>query len=287
MRLTIIGAALTALVLASLSPASVAAAKKVAAPKEPRPAESDRFAKAEDGRTKILVLPPEFKLFQLGASGVSTHEVPEWSLEAEGFAADALRMLGASSKRFLPVEMPKVSADEQALIAEHLALADNVTFAAFQNRQFGGKAWKHKQTDFDYTLGPQLAFLRERSGADVAAFTVGVETISTGGRVAMGILFAAAGVGIPMGQTFIIMGVVDLETGQLLWVNQRYGSSGFRDRVRVAAYIDGLMCQYPYGTVMGDKPKSCDREWEQTADGVVQPVPTKDKTGKSKTAKTR
>lgn len=260
-------AALAVLAAAALCAGPAHAGKKAeVAP--PRLAESTKFAKAEDGRTKVLVLPPEFKEFQLGASGVTTHEIPEWSLAAEANGAAVLADFAKNSKRFSPVAMPELSAEEKELVAEHLALADSVTFVAYQNRQFGGDPWKHKVKDFDYTLGPKLAFLRERTGADLALFSMGVDTVSTGGRVGMALLFAAAGVGIPMGQTYFMMGVIELETGNVIWANQKMGGPGFRQRLDVYNYYDSLVCQYPYGSVMGDAPQDCGRKWEEKEPGV-------------------
>lgn len=263
--------------IAQDAPAPAVEAPAVAAPASsaPSPIPTDAGHRADDtGRVKVLVLPPDFKLFQLGASAVTTHEVPEWSKLAESHGLAALRALTGGSKRIVLTDLPEVSADEQAAIDQHLALADTVGYTAFLNKQWGGKAFAHKQKDLDYTLGPGLAFLAERGDADLAVFTVGVDAISTGGRVGMMFLAAAAGVAIPMGQTFMIMGVFELKTGRILWLNHTVRGSDFREAVRVYEYIDALICAYPKGSITGDRDPRCGRDWMVAEDGaiVVKPV---------------
>ena len=237
-------------------------------------AELANYARTEDGRIKLVVLPPEFRVFQLGASAVTTHEMPEWSQQAEANGARALAEFGKHTTRFAPLALPEVDDAERAAIEEHLALADVVGYTAYLNRQFGGKPWAHKQKDFDYTLGPGLEFLRERTGADLAAFVVGTDMISTGGRVGMGVLlFVASGGNAVMqgGQTFMLMGLIDLKTGALVWVNYDQAGSDFRQPENVYAYIDRLVCAYPDGRIFGKKPPSCGRDWVVLADGSVEP----------------
>jgi hypothetical protein len=46
----------------------------------------------------------------------------------------------------------------------------------------GGDAWSHKRKEFDYTLGPSLAFLKKKTGANAAIVLVGDDVISSGGE---------------------------------------------------------------------------------------------------------
>lgn len=230
------------------------------------------LAREADGRARLLVLPPDLKLYQLGASAVTTHEIPEWSQQAEANALASMRQFLADGTRFAPVELPALDEAELKLLDEHLALADTVAYTAFINKQFGGKPWLHKQgAGFDYTLGDGLRFLRERSGADLAVFAVGVDSISTGGRAAMGILaFALAGAVVGGGQTFMMIGVVELDTGKILWLNHRSKGSDLRERDNVHEYLDALLCQYPFGSLMvAGKIKECGRQWKVAPDGTL------------------
>ncbi|MDH3467673.1 MAG: hypothetical protein OES26_17495, partial [Gammaproteobacteria bacterium] len=89
----------------------------------------------------------------------------------------------------------------------------------------GGKAWQHKASRFDYTLGDGLAFLAERSGADAGLIVIGAQSVSSAGRSALSIFSvvtgALTGVYMPMtgGGTFLTAGIVDFRTGDVLWFN--------------------------------------------------------------------
>lgn len=80
-------------------------------------------------------------------------------------------------------------------------------------------AWEHKRTRFDYTLGSGLAFLKEKTGADGAIVIVGEDLVSSAERKATAIVAALVGVAVPLGQSVILVGVVDLATGGLLWLH--------------------------------------------------------------------
>jgi hypothetical protein len=239
----------SALVLVALAAAAPsAAATRIEAPARP---------------PKVVVIPPDVRIYQLSAATML--EVPEWSEEGEAHADGALIQLLDSNPGFERVDLPTLSAEEQAIVDEHVALYDLVSASAQQAVTLGGQAWKHKRTGFDYTLGPGLRFLRERTGADQALFTIAADTEVTGGRVGMAFLAAAAGVAIPMGNTFISMGLVDLETGDIDWLNHRLAGTNLRDKDNVLRYFDDVLCAYPNGRVSGGKVRSCGRQFK---DGV-------------------
>lgn len=64
-------------------------------------------------------------------------------------------------------------------------------------------AWAHKHHEFDYTVGPGLAFLRDETGADAALIVLGTDFISSAGRKAAFFSRLALGVIMPLGQAFM------------------------------------------------------------------------------------
>ncbi len=169
---------------------------------------------------KILLLPMDVTVAELTAGG-QQEEVESWTTEAKEHLELVVRSDNHNLSRYSFVEMPELLGEEQVLVDQHLALLDVVGGNSMTlSRGPGGvQAWAHKTERFDYTIGPGLDFLREKTGADVALMIYGDDLISSGGRKATFILAAAFGVGIPMGHAGLVGTLVDLNTGNVLWVN--------------------------------------------------------------------
>lgn len=196
----------------------------------------------------VIVLPLDIKVKEMTASGLRD-EVPAWSEQAirnfrQHLAQRDSEVLPDLQLRFLP-ELP---AEDMARIEEHLALTDRVMLSAMIfTGPNGGEAWKHKAKHFDYSLGPGLAFLADRTGADKALILVGEDVHSSEGRKAAFVVAAAFGVGIPMGHSVAIAALVDLRTGDLLWMHHfvSAGSTSFLDDNDVKTVVSDLFKPYP------------------------------------------
>lgn len=246
------------------------AAPPAAASAAPTPRPLDGYAKTDGGKVKLLLLPSHFMVYQLGASGVTSHEIPEWSRAAEQHASGALRAFLDLSSEFAAVELPPLSDEQTAALDEHLGLAELLAFNAWSNRMTGGSAWKHKQKQFDQEIGPGLRYLRERTGADVAVFAVGMDAYSTGGRIAMGVMttlvFGVTPVAFP---SIVVIAMVELETGRVVYANLGHGGTDLRVAERVYEYVDRALCEYPRSQLLGHRTKDCKRDWEVAPDGTM------------------
>jgi hypothetical protein len=68
------------------------------------------------------------------------------------------------------------------------------------------------------TLGKGMARLKEQLDADAILFVSGYDYHSTAGRKTAFVLYAAlTGVALPMGRSTLHTGLVELETGNILW----------------------------------------------------------------------
>ncbi len=176
--------------------------------------------------TTIVLLPLDIEVSEVSAGGV-VEEVPAWTKQATANIKRGINAYAATKGNLQIFEFPKIADDEMAVVEEHLALYDAVAGSAFQMTTKGGPAWKHKVAHFDYTLGNGLSFLRERTNADAGLLVVGRHQIATGGRVAASIFAALfAGAYLPTSRNFLTLGLVDFETGDILWFNYTLGASG-------------------------------------------------------------
>ena len=204
---------------------------------------------------KVLLLPPDIRVHELSAGGVA-EKVDEWTHSANQAATEVAREMESSGRHFHIVEMPPLSADDKLLLEQYGALYELVVWSAYAAQKSPFAAWQERARSFDYTLGPGLAELREHTQADGALLIVGTDYISTAGRkaaMAMGILVGAA-TGIfagPSGApTFLSVGVVDLQTGNVVWFATEFqvGNRDLRKKGDVDSMVRELFAKYPAGT---------------------------------------
>jgi hypothetical protein len=197
----------------------------------------------------VLLMPVDISVKEMSASGL-TQEVGSWSKEAKGHVEQAIADHDGALGRLRPMNLPPLTEEEQQLVEQYTALYDTVAGSALiYSRILGGTpAWKHKVDHFDYTLGPGLAFLADKTGVERALFITGEDTISTGGRKVMFVLAAAlGGVAIQMGNTVLVAGVVDLRTGDLHWIDSAFSNSAatLRNPEDVHSLFNGLFDSFP------------------------------------------
>jgi hypothetical protein len=196
----------------------------------------------------VIVLPMDIKVKEMSAAG-QQEEVPAWSKQANNnfrheLGAQSPGQLAGLKLRFAP----DLLAEDQAQVDEYLALTHVVAGNALVfTGPLGGEAWRHKAKHFDYSIGPGLSFLADQTGADKALLLIGEDVHSSSGRKAAFVMAAAFGVAIPLGHTVAIAALVDLRTGNVLWMNH-YVSTGavsFLEANDTETVISELFKDYP------------------------------------------
>ena len=202
------------------------------------------------GAKRIVVLPVEFTVYQKSVAGLEA--VPDWTESAQYALGDAAGKMLRLDNRFEIVAMPTFEGETEGLLREHVEFFKIVADCVTNTYQFGGKAWKEKWTNFDYSLGNGLAFLADATQADYALIVAGAEVKQTGGSVFMQLLAAAGGVAAPGGGTYVVAGVINLRSGDLTWLNWKAGTEIFgmtgsdvRDPATALAMVSKLFQEYP------------------------------------------
>jgi hypothetical protein len=205
---------------------------------------------------EVVLLPVEVDVYEMSAGGVK-EEVPEWSRSAEENIRSA--MLVAKDPRgrccvTREVDTSLLSPEEREIIKEHLALFNLVANNAMWATLPANSAWHFKAEHFDYTLGKELSFLKTRYGIDAGLVIVGEDVVSSAGRKASAVVGAVFGVVVPLGHSVLLGGLVDFETGDLLWLNYKVASGGtdLRDPGSCLALARELMEGYPGLRTVGD-----------------------------------
>ena len=195
---------------------------------------------------KVVVLPANVEVFEVTAGDV-TEEVPQWSTEAGKNVLKALSAAIKSDKTLNQVNFPRLSPPNAAVVEEHMALYKLVVDTA------SSTDLDHKIRRFDYSIGPGLSVLQRETGADAAVMVYGRDYVSTAGRKAKAVLgnipIVGAFTGPPpaLGRSFVRIGVIDLRTGDLLWLNSelRGSTSNLRDYDDAQDIIRELFDWYP------------------------------------------
>ena len=195
-----------------------------------------------------VLLPLSVTVKEMTAGGLKD-EVGDWTQAANDHIRMALqsgRPIGGTRKL---VSLDDLSDAEDRVVEEHLALFNVVAGGALGHTMIQpiDTAWLPKARRFDYTLGPGLAFLREKTGADQALIIFGEDVISSEGRKAAAVVGALFGVVVPLGHSFLTAGIVDLQSGDILWMDYTVsgGNQTFRERADVDELLTELFSNYP------------------------------------------
>jgi hypothetical protein len=112
---------------------------------------------------------------------------------------------------------------------------------------------EHKIKRFDFSIGPGLNALQRETGADAAIMIYGRDYVSTAGRKAKAVLgnipIVGAFTGPPprLGRSWVGIGLIDLRTGDLLWLKSeaRGSTSNLRDVADAKDIIGSIFEWYP------------------------------------------
>lgn len=195
---------------------------------------------------KVVVLPIDITVVEVTAGGVE-EKVPDWSKEASQSVFKAVSAAIARQPGMKEIAPPQFSGASAANFDEHLALYKLVVNTAARI------PWQHKARHFDYAIGSGLRAVAEQTGADAAIMVYGRDYASTTGRKARAVVGNIPIVNIftgpapQLGHSFIRVGVVDLRTGDLLWINSQYreGSTNLRDANDAAKMVEAVFDWYP------------------------------------------
>jgi hypothetical protein len=216
----------------------------------------------------VVLLPAHVHVVRVG---IKMQPSEEWTAAASATIDAAVQEVVGQSTQISGREPPSITPDERATIDEMMAVA---TLVQFQEYGKGRKSISRALRAYiDRALGPSLAFLHERAGADYALITLGTQAEQGQEMVA----YSAAGVAasvlfpplvlFPSGTlSYAAMFLVDLRTGQVRWFNGRsgheiggYNFTDLRDPVSARKVVSELLQPYP------EIPPKLDQEAAPTA----------------------
>ena len=177
------------------------------------------FEAAQIRGQKIVLFRPDIEVGEQSTGGLFEPR-SEWTETARQLMDNELRVAQRRLSNEL-VTMPEVVGADGALVAEYQALFDTVSDSIIEYQFFpGNRLPTRKKGAFEWTLGEGTRRLAELSGARYGLFITTTDHYgSTGRKLLQFAAIAVAGVAVTSGVHKGAAGLVDLHTGDILWLN--------------------------------------------------------------------
>ncbi|AJP74462.1 hypothetical protein [Sphingomonas hengshuiensis] len=202
------------------------------------------FAFPASGDVRIVVFRPDVAVGSQSTAGLNEPNA-EWTATAREHLGTALIKSQQASANTI-VAMPDLEGEQGQVLADYRALFKTVANTVVYGRLFAGNRLPTKRADFRWTLGEGASRLREIGGADYGLFFYTYDSYGSAGRKTAQIFAAMLGVGLTAGVHIGYAGLVDLRTGELVWINADLKMGGdVRDPDGAAKRVSQLMEDFP------------------------------------------
>jgi hypothetical protein len=168
---------------------------------------------------KILLLRPSVWVGEQSTAGLPEPNA-DWTAQARDLLVKELERRQVEFSNEL-VKEPDLVGDDVRVFSEHKALFNSVAGSVMTYQFFAGNRLPtRKNKPFEWTLGANTKRLTEVTGAKYGLFVVINDQYGSFGRKLFQVFAAGMfGVGVKSGQHIGYAGLVDLETGDLVWLN--------------------------------------------------------------------
>lgn len=188
-----------------------------------RSAVKQGFELEADSGKRILVFRPAVSVGSQSTGGMFEPNA-EWTEQAKSNIQVALEELQARLGNEV-IEAPEAFGDDARAVEEHMALFAAVSQAVIEYQFFVGNRLPTKKQDnkadvFDWSLGDGVADLPGADIADYGLFIFNKDAYgSTGRKILQAVALLGPGIAVKSGEHVGYAGLVDLRTGDLLWLN--------------------------------------------------------------------
>ncbi|SIN94194.1 hypothetical protein SAMN02745824_2378 [Parasphingorhabdus marina DSM 22363] len=240
-------------------------------------AAKEGFAFPSDGSATILVFRPDISVGEQSAGGLNEPNV-EWTETARTLLTEELTKADVTSQhRF--VFLPDYEGDDGKLVSDYRNLFKAVTGSVLTHKLFVGNRLptKKKVDSLEYNMGNGTQKLAELGGGQYGLFFCTYDSYGSAGRKAaqavgmLGCLIGACVI-VPSGVHIGYAGLVDLETGDLVWVNADGSMGGdVRELEGAQKRVAQLLEDFPLpaeGTVGGAVIKTAVTEQAETEEAT-------------------
>lgn len=168
---------------------------------------------------RILLIRPTIKTGGQSTGG-SFEPNADWTQQAKDNLGAALTKTQGQIGNSIVVADEPVGAGADAM-AQYRALFSVLADSVIRYQFFPGNRLPSKKRKgvFDWTMGPGVAEIAKGSDADYALFLYNEDAYGSTGRKVLQLFAAMGGIGVQSGVHKGYAGLVDLHTGDLVWLN--------------------------------------------------------------------
>lgn len=198
---------------------AVFAAMTIPAYAQEKGAVREGFSAASLRGQKIVLFRPSVWVGEQSTAGIPEPNA-DWTAQARELLETELKLRQADFSNEVIAE-PELIGEEAQVFADHKALFNSVANSIMTYQFFvGNRLPTRKNKPFDWTLGEGTRKIARATGARYGLFVTTEDQYGSFGRK-MFQIFAAGlvGVGVKSGVHVGYSGLVDLETGELVWLN--------------------------------------------------------------------
>lgn len=216
------------------------------------------FELAPQSGKKILVFRPSVTVGSQSTGGLFEHN-GEWTEQAKSNLQAALSKLQLQLGNTV-VAAPEAYGSDALALQEHMALFGAVSQAVIEYQFFVGNRLPTKKRDnknevFEWSLGPGVANLPGAADADYGLFLFTKDAYgSTGRKVLQVLALLGPGIAVKSGEHAGYAGLVDLKTGDLLWLNADGAMGGdVREAEGSEKRMRQLLEDFPGSAIKGEE----------------------------------
>ena len=171
------------------------------------------------GTARIVLMRPAIRVGSQSTGGMFEPNA-DWTAQARENITSALNSIQASLGNQVIVYVEGASG-EGALATQYGNLFGAVSESVIEYQFFVGNRLetKKRKNSFEWSVGPGLASLSSLQGADYALFINTNDAYGSTGRKVLQVFAALGGVAVTSGVHVGHAGLVDLKTGELVWLN--------------------------------------------------------------------
>lgn len=187
-----------------------------------RSAVKQGFVLAPNSNKRIIVFQPAVSVGAQSTGGMFEPNA-DWTERAKANIQRALETRQAGLGNIV-VQAPEAYGDDARNVQEHMSLFAAVSRAIIEYQFFPGNRLPTKKRDnksevFDWSLGEGVSKLPGTQDADYGLFIYNKDAYGSTGRKVLQVFAMMGGVGVTSGEHQGFAGLVDLRTGDLLWLN--------------------------------------------------------------------
>jgi hypothetical protein len=196
------------------------------------------FAFPDKGAVRIVLFRPDVSVGEQSTGGLDQPNA-DWTTQARDHLVTALGKAQGTRSNDMKL-MPELLGEDALIMADYRSLFKVVVDAAITHKLFPGNLLPTKEEKFDWTMGPGASRLGTIGGGEYGLFIYTYDSYGSSGRKALQVIGLLAESGASSGVHIGYAGLVDLKTGDLLWIN---ADVRMRGDVRTAEGADKRVSQ--------------------------------------------